>query len=205
MIRLSNLLRPSASTPTPSGHAPHGRLCHCLGLGLSASALALSLGLAAAPAGAEPRARPSPSLAAATPAAPAKPAAGDADARALAAAEQTWVRALTGAHPALLDALVDAEFTFIGPDGELEERDAYLAGYRQLFESGVKVRSIDLFDVKTRLLGDTGIVTGRVLAKVEVGGQPIEENVRFTRVYQRRGSSFRMVAGQGTRIAPAAH
>jgi ketosteroid isomerase-like protein len=182
MIRLSKkLCSPSARTSDARRAAARRVPLRWLCLGLSASALGLSLGFGAAPAGAS-----------------------DADARALAAAEQTWVRALTGAHPALLDGLVDAEFTFIGPDGELEERDAYLTGYRQLFESGVKVLGIDVSDVKTRVLGDTGIVTGRVLAKVEVGGQPIEENVRFTRVYQRRGSSFRMVAGQGTRIAPAA-
>ena len=53
-------------------------------------------------------------------------------------------------------------------------------------------------------LGDTAVVTGRVQAKVKMGETPIVEDVRFTRVYQRRGERWRMVAGQGTRLAPPA-
>jgi hypothetical protein len=30
--------------------------------------------------------------------------------------------------------------------------------------------------------------------------QPITENVRFTRVYQRKGNAWLMVSGQGTRL-----
>jgi hypothetical protein len=64
------------------------------------------------------------------------------------------------------------------------------------------VKKIELHDVKPRVLGDTGVVTGRVVARIEVQGKPVVENVRFTRVYQRRGDRFRMVAGQGTRHPP---
>jgi hypothetical protein len=37
-----------------------------------------------------------------------------------------------------------------------------------------------------------------------MGEQTIVENVRFTRVYARHGERWRMIAGQGTRLAPAA-
>ena len=116
-------------------------------------------------------------------------------------AENTWVRALESGDPALLEGLIDAEFTFIGPDGELEERAAYLAGYRALPARGVAVEKITLDEVKMRVLGETAIVTGHVVARIRVQGQPIVENVRFTRVYRRQGKDWRMVAGQGTRIA----
>jgi hypothetical protein len=36
-----------------------------------------------------------------------------------------------------------------------------------------------------------------------VQGDQIVEHVRFTRVYARRGDDWQMIAGQGTRIAPA--
>ena len=52
--------------------------------------------------------------------------------RGLQAAERTWVRALEGGDVALLERLVDSELSFIGPDGEFEDRAAYLAGYRAL-------------------------------------------------------------------------
>jgi hypothetical protein len=64
------------------------------------------------------------------------------------------------------------------------------------------VQKIDLQEVRFRLLGETAVVTGRVQAKVKMGETPIVEDVRFTRVYQRRGERWRMVAGQGTRLAP---
>ncbi|HKU37437.1 MAG TPA: nuclear transport factor 2 family protein, partial [Polyangiales bacterium] len=93
--------------------------------------------------------------------------------------------------------------TFIGPDGELEEREAYLAGYRKLPSLGVKIDRIEMDQVKMRVLGDTAIVTGHVVAKLSVAGNPIVEDVRFTRVYARRGAQWKMVAGQGTRLTPA--
>jgi ketosteroid isomerase-like protein len=131
-----------------------------------------------------------------------KPSASDTDG--LWKAERTWVRALETADVKLLEGLVDDEFSFIGPDGEYEERGAYLAGYRALPAQGVKVEKVELADVKMRVLGDTAVVTGRALARVKVQTQAIVENVRFTRIYQRRGDGWRMVAGQGTRLAPAA-
>ena len=42
----------------------------------------------------------------------------------------------------------------------------------------------------------------RVIAKLTMKDQPITENVRFTRVYQRSQSGWLMVSGQGTRLAP---
>ena len=125
------------------------------------------------------------------------------DLRQLPEAERTWVRSLETGDAALLGRLVDDEFSFIGPDGEYEDREAYLAGYQQLAERHIRVQKIELDDVKFRLLGATGIVTGHVLAQVKMGDMPIVEDVRFTRVYQRRGERWRMVAGQGTRVPTA--
>ncbi|HVK88808.1 MAG TPA: nuclear transport factor 2 family protein [Kofleriaceae bacterium] len=124
----------------------------------------------------------------------------DLDTKSLQDAEATWSRALTTSDPELLAGLIDDEFSFIGPDGQVEDRTAYLAGYRALPAQGVSVESIDMDDVKIRVLGDTGVVTGRVVAKVKVPNARMVEDVRFTRVYLRRGAAWRMVAGQGTRL-----
>ncbi|HKP62806.1 MAG TPA: nuclear transport factor 2 family protein [Polyangiales bacterium] len=122
----------------------------------------------------------------------------------LAEAERTWVRALETGDVRLLETFVDEACTFIGPDGQFEEREAYLAGYRQLPSMGVQVKKISVDQVKMRVLGDTAIVTGHVVAQLSMQGQPLVEDVRFTRVYARRGDKWRMVAGQGTRLAPPA-
>jgi ketosteroid isomerase-like protein len=114
--------------------------------------------------------------------------------------EKVWVDSLTTGDSKLLATIIDKEFTFIGPDAQVEEREAYLAGYEEMSKLGVVVERIDVSDVKFRVLGEIGIVTGRVLATVKMQGTPMTEDVRFTRVYQRSPSGWQMVAGQGTRI-----
>jgi ketosteroid isomerase-like protein len=121
----------------------------------------------------------------------------------LAEAERTWQRALETGDVRLLESFVDDACTFIGPDGQYEERAAYLEGYRQLPSMGVRVTKISMDQVKMRVLGNSAIVTGHVIAELLVQGNPIVEDVRFTRVYARRGAKWRMVAGQGTRLTPA--
>lgn len=118
-------------------------------------------------------------------------------------AERTWVESLQTGDARRLATIIDSPFTFIGPEGELETRDAYLAGYEAMPKLGVVVERIEMNEVEFRLLGDVGIVTGRVLARVKMQGAPLEENVRFTRVYRRSPQGWQMVAGQGTRITPA--
>lgn len=120
----------------------------------------------------------------------------------LQAAERTWARALETSNAELLVDLVDDEFSFIGPDGQFEDREAYLAGYRALPSLGVVVESVNMDDIKIRVVGDTGVVTGRAVAKVKMQDQQIVEDVRFTRIYKLRGDRWRMIAGQGTRLAP---
>nr|AQQ75031.1 hypothetical protein [uncultured bacterium] len=124
------------------------------------------------------------------------------DIEALERAEQTWVTSLTSGDAKLLATIIDDQFTFIGPDGQREERQAYLAGYEALPKLGVVVERIDISEVDVRVLSEIGIVTGRVVAKVKMQDAPVVEDVRFTRVYRRTPNGWRMVAGQGTRITP---
>jgi len=121
-------------------------------------------------------------------------------------AEQIWVKSLTTADAKLLATLIDDHFSFIGPDAQVEDRKAYLAGYEGMKQAGISVESIDLSELEFRVLdsadepAQVAIVTGRVAAHVTMQGTPIVENVRFTRVYRRTPDGWRMLAGQGTRI-----
>jgi ketosteroid isomerase-like protein len=126
------------------------------------------------------------------------------DIGALKRAEQVWVESLQTGDAKRLATIIDDKFLFIGPDGERETREAYLAGYEAMPKMGVVVERIDMDEVDVRVLGEVGIVTGHVIARVKMQGALIQENVRFTRVYRRAPQGWRMVVGQGTRIAPAA-
>jgi ketosteroid isomerase-like protein len=125
------------------------------------------------------------------------------DIEALKQAEQIWVTSLKTADAKLLATLIDDRFSFIGPDAQVEDRKAYLAGYQGMKEAGIEVEGIDLSELEFRVLDEVGIVTGRVAARVTMQGTPIVENVRFTRVYRRTADGWRMMAGQGTRIPEA--
>jgi len=116
-------------------------------------------------------------------------------------AETTWAESLKSGDPKRLATIIAPTFTFIGPDGQVEDRKAYLAGYEQLPKLGLKVESIDMSEVDVRVFGDTAVVTGRVVAKLTMKDEPLTENVRFTRVYQRNQDGWLMVSGQGTRLA----
>jgi len=118
-------------------------------------------------------------------------------------AEQIWVKSLTTADAKLLATLIDDRFTFIGPDAQVEDRKAYLAGYEGMKQAGISVQGIDLSELDFRVLEEVAIVTGRVAARVTMQGTPLVENVRFTRVYRRTPDGWRMLAGQGTRIPEA--
>lgn len=115
-------------------------------------------------------------------------------------AETTWADSLKSGDAQRLATIIAPTFTFIGPDGQVENRQVYLAGYQQLSELGVAVNSIDMDEVDVRIFGDIAIVTGRVVAQLTMKGQPLTENVRFTRVYQRQSGAWLMVSGQGTRL-----
>jgi ketosteroid isomerase-like protein len=121
----------------------------------------------------------------------------------LAVAEDIWATSLVNGDARLLASIIDSPFSFIGPDGELEHREAYLRGYESLSTHGVVVESVDLHEVSYRVLGDVGIVTGRAVAKVSMQAQSLVEDVRFTRVYRRTDGGWLMVAGQGTRVQTA--
>lgn len=115
-------------------------------------------------------------------------------------AESIWADSLKSGDAKMLATIIGPSFTFIGPDGQVEDRKAYLAGYEQLPALGIKVQSIDMDEVEVRVLGDVAIVTGHVLAKLTMQDAPLTENVRFTRVYQRSVDGWLMVSGQGTRL-----
>jgi hypothetical protein len=72
-------------------------------------------------------------------------------------AESIWADSLKSGDAKLLATIIGPSFTFIGPDGQVEDRKAYLAGYEQLPALGIKVQSIDMDEVEVRVLGDVAI------------------------------------------------
>lgn len=62
-------------------------------------------------------------------------------------------------------------------------------------ESGrMKFQRYETSDLNFRIYGQTAVVTGRVQRKREINGRAVEDDWRFTKVYQRTADAWRVVS-----------
>ena len=99
---------------------------------------------------------------------------------------QEWLAADSGNDRAALERIIADDFLGIGPPGTtVTKRDVIpVEGSRS---GGL---SITGQDIKARVFGDTVIVTGRGVPKVQERGE-----MRFTVVFVKRAGRWQMVAG----------
>lgn len=67
----------------------------------------------------------------------------------------------------------------------------------------LKFESIDRIDYRVRVYGTTAVVTGHTEMKGLYDGQAFKASSRYTHVFVDDGERWRMVAAQGTQIAPS--
>ena len=67
----------------------------------------------------------------------------------------------------------------------------------------LKFESIDRIEYRVRIYGTTAVVTGRTEMKGLYDGQAFQASSRYTHVFVDDGERWRMVAAQGTQIAPS--
>lgn len=105
------------------------------------------------------------------------------------------VHALVVPDTAFIDAFVDTDFLFTASDGEWIDRAGYLARMR----SPTPLRSASCEGVRVRLYGPVALVQGTVQALVVGGGLA---RLRYTDVYLRRDTTWRLVNCQHTAVQP---
>jgi hypothetical protein len=96
-----------------------------------------------------------------------------------------------------LDTLLAPELTYIHSDGALESKAQFLA---TLKTGQLRYQAIEPTDLKARLYGDVGVVTGRSRMRVRVGSELLRFGIRFTAIYRRTATSWVLVAWQATRL-----
>jgi ketosteroid isomerase-like protein len=71
------------------------------------------------------------------------------------------------------------------------------------FRSGrMKFSRYETSELGVRVYGDTAVVSGRVLRSRERGGQMVEDDWRFTKVYVHKAGAWRVVAYHASEAAP---
>jgi ketosteroid isomerase-like protein len=91
------------------------------------------------------------------------------------------------------------DYILIDPRGGTHNKKQYL---KHFSEGAPKFKELKETDVKVRVFGDTGIVTGLLLVKGKVEDKEISAEYIWTRVYHKKGDEWRCVLEQHTHIIP---
>ena len=96
-----------------------------------------------------------------------------------------------------LDDILSEDLTYTHATGVFETKAEFIA---KLKSGQTKYESFVPKDLLVRVYGTTGIVTGVGHVKVEVKGEHLSFQLRFTDVYVKKGNRWQMVAWQATRL-----
>ncbi|MFN7944267.1 MAG: nuclear transport factor 2 family protein [Blastocatellia bacterium] len=94
--------------------------------------------------------------------------------------------------------LIADDYFVTGADGRTEDRAGALA---QVKQNRAQVEMKDE-DVKVRLLGHSGVVTGLIRWKVKAGEKDETGQVRFTEVWVRQKGRWQLTVAQATAVQP---
>jgi len=115
--------------------------------------------------------------------------------RALIALEQKWVEALEKSDAQTLTALWARSYVDTDETGHRSDKAEV---FRVLKSGALKLRKLQLSDMKVYVYGDAAIVTGASAQDGDFQGQPLAAKIVFTDTFVRRGNDWIAVASQRT-------
>jgi ketosteroid isomerase-like protein len=98
---------------------------------------------------------------------------------------------------ATLEGILSDDLTYTHATGVFETKAEFLG---KLKSGQVKYESFAPQDIRVRVYGTTGVVTGVARVKVQVKGELLQFQLRFTDVYVKKDDRWQMVAWQATRL-----
>lgn len=96
-----------------------------------------------------------------------------------------------------LDALMAADYTGYDPAGRPRDRSSVIRAYA---EGGVRVTALAQSELRARVLGEIGLVTGVSAFQGRQGEECFDFTLRFLDVYAWREGRWQLVASQATRL-----
>lgn len=114
--------------------------------------------------------------------------------------EAAWRNAELSNNVGEMGKLLADDYIGISANGTVQTKaetiDARRAGT-------VRIKSLDLTDVKVRVYGDTAVVTSKAALVGENGQSDMSGNYRYTRVYNRRLGQWKIVSFEASRMHDA--
>lgn len=96
-----------------------------------------------------------------------------------------------------LEPMLAEELNYGHSNGEVETKPQFLETIRT---GRIKYEALDVKKLDVRLYDDIALVTGSVACKAQVGGQPLQIDLRYTDAYVRRDGRWQLIAWQSTRV-----
>jgi len=113
--------------------------------------------------------------------------------------ENDWNQSRIAGDAHRVAELLDDSWTDIHVDGRIERKDSYVQG---IAAGDRHILSIDVIERVIRVEPAVAVVTGEVVQRCFRRGEMREGRLRYTQVWVRRGSSWRMIRSQATEIKP---
>jgi ketosteroid isomerase-like protein len=113
------------------------------------------------------------------------------------AADAARVAALLAQDYDAADKLFAEELTYCHSNGNQDTKATYMEGLRS---GRSRYAEMDMFEMTTRIYGDTAVLSGKFTARVIIGGGTGEANLRsrVLMVWVKRDGAWRMVAWEST-------
>ena len=118
---------------------------------------------------------------------------------ALRACEKALRQAQLASDVAALDALIDPDLVFTGPDGLLYSKADDLAAHR---DGIIRIARLDSSEERVQFFGHIAVVAVRMDMAGTFRGTAFGGPVRYTRVWCERPEGWRIVAGHVSMIPP---
>jgi ketosteroid isomerase-like protein len=112
--------------------------------------------------------------------------------------EKEWAQAFVKNDAEAIARYMADDWTIIGPDGNVIDRDRFLGVIRSGMLTHEVMKSDDM---KTRVYGDVAVVTARSTSKGKFNGQPFSEAERSSDVFVKQKGQWKCVLTHLTRIA----
>jgi len=111
--------------------------------------------------------------------------------------EMEWRQAQVDNNVAVIDHLLADDYVGISANGTIETKSQTIA---QRKAGTIRIKALDLDDLKVRLYGDTAVVTSTAELQGVNGQSDISGKYRYTRVYNRRLGQWKIVSFEASRI-----
>ncbi|HSB79524.1 MAG TPA: nuclear transport factor 2 family protein [Candidatus Methylomirabilis sp.] len=99
---------------------------------------------------------------------------------------------------AALEDILSDDLSYTHATGVFETKGEFIA---KLKSGQLKYESFAPEGLRVRVYGTTGVLTGVARVKVQVKGEQLSFQLRFTDVYVKKGDRWQMVAWHATRLS----